>query len=166
MKQRGFSHSASAERMVRADLREVFDEIDRAERMSAHMGRRSGMMAGGTMSMATDAGGGKAVGSRTRLSGKVLGMNLWADAEVVERTPPWRKSWQTIGEPRLLVIGPYRMSVRLDESGPATHARVVIDYSPPGKRPWRWLGTLLGPRYAKWCVTQMAADLERTFAPK
>jgi hypothetical protein len=142
----------------------VFDYIDRPERLSSHMSRRSWRMPGGTMTVETDDGGGRRVGSRIRLAGHVLGMQLDVEDAVVERVPPRRKAWETLGEPQLLVIGPYRMAVDVSRESDVCRVTIAIDYSLPARGPSRWLGRLLGPTYARWCVAQMLMDLRREFA--
>lgn len=44
------------------------------------------------------------------------------------RDPPLAKRWETVGEPRLLVIGPYRMSFDLMRVNTTAQLRVAIDY--------------------------------------
>jgi hypothetical protein len=156
---RAYSAPAGAACDVAATADVVFDHIDRLQRFSAHMERRSWRMAGSSMAIEADAAGGRAMGSLVRLSGRVLGMRLGAVVEVVERKPPRRKAWQTVGEPRLLVIGRYRMTVDVQPVRQATHVLIAVDYNLPTVRPARWLGMLLGRWYARWCVQQMAHDL-------
>ena len=48
--------------LVNADAQRLFEHLDDPRRLSAHMGQRSAMMAGGTMALTTDAGGGRCVG--------------------------------------------------------------------------------------------------------
>ena len=45
------------------------------------------------------------------MNGRILGLKLSLDEVVTERDPPARKVWETVGVPRLLVIGPYRMGL-------------------------------------------------------
>jgi len=79
---------------------------------------------------------------------------------VTQREPPKFKAWQTVGEPRLLVIGPYRMGVAIEpRSRRSSRVIIAIDYALPPNRIWRWFG----PPYARWCVRQMARDLARSF---
>jgi hypothetical protein len=94
----------------------------------------------------------------------VLGLRLAVECEVVRRDPPRRKAWRTVGEPRLLVIGQYCISVDIEprESG-VSRVTIAIACTLPRSRRWRWLGRLLGPHYARWCVQRMAADLVRRF---
>ena len=48
---------------VRASAADAFDHIDCPERLSSHMSRKSWRLGGGSMSIETDAQGGRAVGS-------------------------------------------------------------------------------------------------------
>jgi len=152
-----------AECEVRAQPSSIFEYIDRPERLSAHMARRSWQLAGASMAVETDAEGGRAVGSRIRLTGRMLGIHLYVEGEVVHREPPRLKAWETIGEPRLLVIGRYRMMVSIEAHGDRSHVVIAIDYALPAKEPARWLGMLFGPLYATWCVRQMTRDLVHQF---
>jgi hypothetical protein len=55
------------------------------------------------------------------------------------------------------------MRVSIDARGDHAHVMIAIDYALPEKVPARWLGMLLGPLYARWCVQQMAQDLVHRF---
>ena len=149
---------------VSAQPSSIFEYIDRPERLSAHMARRSWQLAGASMTIETDADGGRAVDSHIRLSGRMLGLRLYVEGRVVKREPPNLKAWETVGEPRLLVIGRYRMTVSIDVRGDLSHVAIAIDYALPAKAPARWLGMLFGPIYARWCVRQMTRDLVHQFA--
>ena len=148
--------------IVAAPREKVFAFIDDPTRVAGHMSKASWRMAGATLQVRTDAGRGRHPGSRTRLAGRVLGMSLSAETEVLERDPPQFKSWRTIGPVRLLAIGAYRMSVRLDRVPGRSHVTIRIDYAPPGPRAGvagRWAARA----YARWCVRRMAADVAAAF---
>ena len=161
MNQARHSHAVSVE--VAAPPQEVFAFVDDHARLSSHMGRRSWAMGGGAMTVEFDGGMGKAVGSTLRLHGVVLGMRLEVRETVVERVPPWRKTWETAGEPRLLVIGAYRMGFAIEELGHASRLTVFIEFDLPRRLPARWLGQLFGRWYARWCTESMARDAARHF---
>jgi polyketide cyclase/dehydrase/lipid transport protein len=146
---------------IPATASEVFALVDDHARLSSHMSRRSWAMVGGSMAIETDSGQGKAVGSRLRLHGVVFGRRLSVEETVVERTPPFRKVWETTGEPRLLVIGRYRMGFEIEALGPSSRLTVFIDYDWPSARMSRWLGVLFGGWYARWCTERMANDAAR-----
>jgi hypothetical protein len=140
----------------------VFDFLDDHQRLASHMSKRSWMMAGGRMDTILDDAHGRQVGSRIIVRGRVFGFLLSLGERVIERVPPSRKAWETEGEPRLLVVGAYRMGFELSP-GTLTAARVWIDYDLPSRGVSRWIGVLLGSWYAKWCVRRMLGDVQRTF---
>jgi hypothetical protein len=140
----------------------VFAFVDDSMRLSGHMNKRSLLMGGARMRIETDAGGGRAPGSRTKLSGRFFGVQLEVQTEVIERTPPRIKAWRTLGEPRLLVIGPYVMSVTIGPIPGGCRATVAIDYDLPheGRLP---AATSLARTYARWCVRRMTRDITAAF---
>lgn len=149
---------------VLASAEEVFAYADDQTRLSSHMSQSSWKMGGGEMKMESDQGKGQAVGSKIRLSGRVLGIDLLVEEVVTERTAPRRKVWETIGQPRLLVIGHYRMGFEIAPRDGGSLLRVFIDYSLPEKGIARWLGILFGKFYARWCTKQMATDAAKHFS--
>ena len=110
------------------------------------------------MSIDIDAGRGQRIGSHIRMAGRVLGIPLSLDEVVVEREPSFRKAWETIGEPRLLVIGPYRMGFTVQPDASGSRLEVFIDYDLPKGPLSRRLGRLFGRFYARWCIRRMVDD--------
>lgn len=152
---------------VEAPIARVFEQLDDQTRLSAHMSKRSWKMGWGRMETILDEGRGQAIGSHIVLRGRVFGIKLFLDEVVVSREPPRAKSWETIGEPRLLVIGSYRMGFNLEADGAqASKLRVAIDYDLPRRGLSSVMGTLFGRAYAKWCTRQMVQDAQREFGPK
>jgi hypothetical protein len=141
-----------------ADPARIFAFLDDHARLAGHMEKPSLMMAGGAMRIETDAQLGKAVGSVIHITGRVLGAGLRVDEVVVERVPPLRKTWETLGRPALLVIGAYRMGFAITPMAQGSRLVVFIDYQRPSGILGGLLGLLLGPVYAKWCTRRMTAD--------
>lgn len=67
-------HHNEAHCEVPAQPSSIFEYIDRPERLSAHMARRSWRLAGSSMAIETDADGGRSVGSHIHLMGRMLGI--------------------------------------------------------------------------------------------
>ena len=65
------------------------------------------------------------------------------------------KVWETVGAPRLLVIGAYSMGLKITSEARGSRLRVFIDYQLPEGWVTYWLGWLFGRFYARWCVGQM-----------
>jgi len=159
-----FAHHEEAAADVGAAPTQVFAFLDDHRRVSAHMESSSLMMAGSSMRVETDERRGQAVGSHIRLAGRVLGLRLSLDEVVTDYEPPSRRAWQKVGEPRLLVIGGYRMGFDVREARGGGRVRIWIDYDLPPRGIARWLGRLLGRVYAKWCTGQMLRGCRERFA--
>lgn len=152
------AHHYETSAFVRAPADKVFAHVDDHGRLSSHMTQSSWMMGGGRMEIELDNARGQSVGSRIRLTATVFGIRLSVEEVVIERNPPDRKVWETIGSPRLLVIGRYRMGFEITPREGGSLFRVYIDYAPPERVPARWLGYCLGRHYARWCTQQMVND--------
>ena len=142
----------------------LFDKMDDHDWLAAHMMKPSAMMAGSAMAIDTDARHGRAVGSTIAMSGRIMGFGLRLIETVTVREPPYRKAWETVGAPRLLVIGRYRMGFAIEPDAGASRLTMSIDYDDPPP-PWRWLGRLLGGTYARWCTRSMVNGVAGFFRP-
>ena len=69
----------------------------------------------------------------------------------------------TRGEPRLLVIGAYRMGFTIAAQGERSRLVVFIDYQRPARGFARGLALLFGRTYAAWCTRRMATDAVTAF---
>jgi hypothetical protein len=98
--------------------------------VAGHMEEPSLRMAGATMRVETDALQGRAAGSLIDITGRVLGVDLAAEEVVTGRIPPLRKTWKTRGEPRLLLIGAYRMGVAVSSRETDAVAATIAAASP------------------------------------
>lgn len=151
---------------IPAPSEQVFAFADDQSRLSSHMNESSWMMGGGRMSVELDEAKGQAIGSHIRLSGTVFGIRLFLDEVVTRREPPVEKAWETVGSPRFLVIGAYRMGFRVTPENRGSRLRVFIDYDLPTGWATYWLGLLFGGVYANWCVAQMLSGASRHFSSR
>lgn len=158
-----YAHSDEVTADVRASAAQLFDHLDDQARLGSHMEKPSMMMMGGRMTYDFDNAKGRAVGSVIKVGGSFLGVRLFVEETVTERNPPRRKVWETRGQPRLLIIGSYRMGFEITPSGERSKLRVFIEYAAPLTPVGRVLGRTFAPMYARWCVKRMAEDAERHF---
>lgn len=156
-----YRHDSSGTVAARPEV--LFEHLDDHTRLSAHMSKRSWKMGWGKMAVESDAAKGREVGSHIRLAGRVFGLWLELEEVVTERTPPHRKVWQTVGVPRLLVIGRYEMGFELTPVGDRTALRVFIAYSLPRRGFERLLGSMFAASYAAWCTRKMVDDAAERF---
>jgi hypothetical protein len=142
----------------------AFDYLDDPRKLSSHMGKSTWMMAGSKMTLELDRTEGRALGSKIIMKGKIMGIPLYVNEDVTERVPPLKKSWETRGPQRLVVIDQYKMGFELTPNVDRVKLRVFIDYSLPQNGISRVLGNLFGKVYARWCTETMAQDVAGHFA--
>ncbi|OHA46379.1 MAG: hypothetical protein A3A80_03390 [Candidatus Terrybacteria bacterium RIFCSPLOWO2_01_FULL_44_24] len=149
--------------VIPASPEDTFAYVDNHTRFSSHMTKSSWMMGGGRMNVSVDAGRGQEVGSHIRLSGKAFGIPLSLDEVVIRHESPRVKVWETVGIPKLIVVGHYQMKIEVSPQDGKSLLRVAINYELP--KTSAWLGRLFGRTYAKWCVRQMIKDArDQSFA--
>lgn len=149
--------------MVAAPPEAVFDYVDNPLNLASHMRQASWRMAGSAMTIALDARQGKAVGAPIRMSGTMLGLHLSLDEVVTEREPPRYKTWETVGEVKLLILAGYRMGVLVRPMQANSLITIFIDYDLPTRGMGRLLGAWCSGWYARWCVRQMITAVSRAF---
>ncbi len=148
---------------VKATPTEVFEFIDEHSHLSSHMGKSSWMMSGGKMETSIDSGHFKKIGSHLKMEGKVFGILLFLDEVVTHYDPPNRKEWKTVDEPRLIVIGGYKMGIEINKVNNGSKVKLFIDYQLPKSFFIRPISYLLGPLYANWCLQQMLNSIMNHF---
>lgn len=144
----------------------LFAHLDDHRRLASHMEKPSLMTAGASMRIETDERRGQAPGSVIRMTGRVLGLDLWLEEVVTTYEPPRQKVWETRGEPRLLLIDQYQMGFTIDPVPQGSRLVVFIDFQLPQQGVGRVLGLLLGRGYAAWCTRRMAQDARAVFGAK
>ena len=149
---------------VHATPEELFDYLDDQTRLASHMTNSSKMMIGGRMTYKFDEANGRAVGSVIKLGGKILGLELHVEEVITEHQRPTRKAWETRGQPRILIMGAYRMGFEITPSGNQSNLSVNIRYERPLSLTGRLLSPILARMYARWCVTSMATDAAHHFS--
>lgn len=140
----------------------IFNYVDDHSRFSSHMSKSSWMMGGGSIKVFTDEDHGQKVGSHIRLSGSAFGIPIALDEVVSRYEPPYTKIWETVGTPKLLIIGHYVMGIKIKSQGNQSLLRVFINYDLPTTN--TWLGKLFSGFYAKWCVQQMINGVRNEFS--
>ena len=155
---RSFSFHEESSGFIAERPERVFANLDDHARLAAHMAKPSWRMGWATMQIITDPERPRGVGSQIALRGRVFGLRLWVDEEVTRYEPPSLKEWETKEEPRLLVIGQYRMAFSTTAVRDGTELHVTIDYNRPTSPLPRLLGVLFGQMYARWCTSQMVSD--------
>ena len=159
-----YTDFADAVGSIAAPPEAIFDFLDNQSNLSAHMSKSSWMTLGTTMDIHMDDKLTRSIGSKFGFTGRILGIPLSVDEVVVAREPPLRKSWQTTSEPKLWVIGQYKMGLELAPQSGGAQLRVFIEYAKPQAGISRALGLVFAEMYARWCTQQMVTDAQKHFA--
>lgn len=141
----------------------IFSFADNHNNFSAHMNQSSWMMAGSKMKTSIDDGEGKKVGSHIKMSGRIIGINLFLDEVITIYDPPKQKEWATQGDLNLIVIDQYTLGFTVQPESKGSHFTVYIDYDLPKSLRTKIPGAFLGGIYAKWCVRQMINGTKEHF---
>lgn len=160
----GYERYYSEAAVLNATEAEAFAFADDFGKLSSHMFGSPMMMIGSSMRMVLDAGRGHTVGSHVTMAGRMLGVEISLEEVVRVREPPRRKEWETIGSPRLLVIGSYRLGFEIAPVNKKAELRVFIAYNLPSSIGKRLLGRFVGAAYARWCVRQMVNGARAEFS--
>ena len=128
------------------DAPTLFGHLDDPRHIGAHMRKPSWRTLGMSMDYELDAAQGQALGSRIRITGRMPGLTLRVEEVVSERLPPLRKTWQTEGPCRLLVIDAYRMGFAISPEAGGCWLSVALDYALPGRGAGWLRARLCGPR--------------------
>ena len=159
-----FPRHAESSLVVRVAPEVAFAFLDAHENIAAHMDRPSWAMLGGTMTSTIDKLAGQETGSVIRIAGKVFGISISLVEKIVERLPPRRKRWETIGTPKLIVMGGYRMGFDIERAGGGCQVTVVIDYDIPEGLWGSLLGRLFARAYARWCLQRIVETVALEFS--
>jgi hypothetical protein len=97
-------------------------------------------------------------GATYRSHGRVLGLRVDFTARVTRWLPDTEKVWQTIGDPRLIVLGSFEMQLTIKPEAGGSRLVTGIDYTLPKSRAGRLLGRLLSRPYSRWCLHRICRD--------
>lgn len=143
--------------MIDAPAERVFAYVDDIRNLARHMSERGSMpMMGSKLALVIDTPEPTGVGATYRYSGRMMGLTIDFSETVTCYVPGREKVWRTIGQPRLLIIDSYEMSVLVEPiTGTRSRLTIAIDYALPRAGFWRVVGQLLAATYARWCLGSM-----------
>ena len=143
---------------IRATPEEVFAYLDDIKNVGMHMASSSMAMLGGKMSLQVISKNKTGRGATYRLRGGVL----WMPIDITETVTKWaegrEKEWETVDNPKIIVMSWYRMHFVLKPAQRGTHVDFEIEYGLPTSFFGKMLGKLLARKYADWCLRRATED--------
>ncbi len=144
----------------------VFQCLDDLGITGMHMTKSSMPMMGGKLDVTFLTAHHTGPGSRYRWTGKVMGMVMDFTVEVTKWVQGKEKTWETIGDPKMIIYSWYQMHLTTSPSPPGTQAELSITYEGPGGWFNKIIYFFLGDWYCRWCLKHMLGDAKRILETK
>ncbi|MBI2271940.1 MAG: hypothetical protein HYU69_16490 [Bacteroidetes bacterium] len=146
--------------IVNAKPEEVFAFMDDISNTGMHMTKNSVQMAGSKLRLEWLTEHKTGLNTKYRWTGKAMGMKVKFTVIVTQWDEGKSKTWETIGDAKMIVISWFKMYLELKRNNDGTTtARLGILYTKSKNIP----GFLLGKRYSIWCVKSMLKDTKKHF---
>ena len=136
----------------------VFQCLDNLGVTGMHMTQSSIMMMGSKLELKFITKSHTGLGTRYRWTGKMMGIRMDFTVEVTKWVPGREKTWETIGNPRLIIYSWYQMHLLLTNDAGGTTAALSISYKKPEGAFNRILSFLFADWYCRWCLKRMLED--------
>lgn len=136
----------------------VFHYLDDLGVTGMHMTQSSPMMMGSKLKLEYLTPHHTGPGTRYRWSGTMMGMKMDFTVEVTKWMPGVEKTWETIGEAKMIIYSWYRMHFQLSQEGNFTITKLSITYEKPNGWLLKVISFLLADWYCRWCLRNMLRD--------
>ncbi len=146
--------------LIRASPEKVFEFMDDVRNMGMHMSRDSRAMMGSHLDLEMLSENTSGPGASYRWKGKVMGMTIDFTMVVTKWIKDIERVWETIGEPKVIVIGKYSMFLKLAPADGSTMTTLGISYEKPKDFFGKVLEFFLGKWYCNWCLNNMLHDAQ------
>jgi hypothetical protein len=144
-----------------ASAQQVFKTIDDLGVTGMHMTESSMMMMGSKLNLEFLTQNKTGLGSRYRWTGKMMGLAMDFTVEVTKWINAVEKTWETIGDTKLIIYSWYRMKLQVNEVNGKTEAELSISYEKPKGLFNGILCFFLADWYCRWCLKKMLGDAKK-----
>ena len=148
--------------MYKSTAEKVFQCLDNLGVTGMHMTKSSMPMMGGKLNLEFITPHHEGVGSKYRWTGNIMWMKMDFTVEVTKWIQAKEKTWETIGDAKVIIYSWYRMHLTVAENKDGTQAELSIGY----ERPKGWFNKViclfLGDWYCMWCLKHMLGDCKNT----
>lgn len=151
--------------IIHSSPQQIFSQLDDFSKTGMHMSESSMMMMGSKLNLeqlSTNPG----LGASYRWSGKLMGMTMDFSETVTKWQPPKLKEWETVGEPKIIIMSWYRMRFEITAAENGTIVKISISYLPPKVWLYKILSFFFAKLYCNWCLNNMLNDTKRELEKK
>ncbi len=152
--------------IINATPQSVFEFMDDVRNSGMHMSKDSKAMMGTHLELQLLSKNFSGPETSYRYIGKVMGMTIDFTVVVTRWIQNMEKIWETIGHPKVIVIGWFRMFLKLTPKNGNTSVELGISYEKPKSFFGKILCFFFGSWYAKWCLKNMLNDAKKNLEMK
>jgi hypothetical protein len=146
---------------LNASPEKVFETLDDLGVTGMHMMQSSAMMMGARLHLQYLTDYHTGLGSKYRWTGKMMGMKMDFTVEVTKWIMGTEKTWETIGEARMIIYSWYRMHLLVESTTNGCEAELSITYEKPKDRIAKIISFLFADWYCNWCLKNMLSDTQK-----
>jgi hypothetical protein len=147
--------------LYNASSKDVFECMDDLGVTGMHMTESSMPMMGGKMNLEFLTVQKSGLNTKYRWTGKVLWMNLDFTVQVIKWIGEHEKTWETIGNPKMIIYSWFRMHLKVEKINAGSTASLSISYEKPNGLFNKIICFLFGHWYSRWCLKNMLNDTEK-----
>ena len=141
-----------------ASPEKVFQTLDDLGVTGMHMTQSSAMMMGSKLQIEFLTKSHTGLGSTYRWTGRMVGMKMDFTVTVTKWIKGIEKTWETIGESKMIIYSWYRMHLLLTKKDNTTAAELSIAYEKPKGWFAKLISFLFADWYCNWCLKNMLTD--------
>lgn len=139
----------------------VFQCLDNLGITGMHMTQSSMMMMGSKLDLNFLTKNHTGLGTKYRWTGKMMGIKMDFTVEVTKWLSGEEKTWETIGNPKLIIYSWYQMHLLLAKIPTGTTAQLSISHERPEGIFYKIISFLFADWYCRWCLKNMLEDSKK-----
>jgi len=136
----------------------IFHLFDNPEKTGMHMTRSSAMM-GTNMQMTVLSPFVSGKGSRYRWKGRVMFLPIDFTTEITDWVPNKERHLETIGVAKMIIYSWFSIDLSIVPAFSGCKAELSISYLPAENPFGKFLCSLLGDFFSRWCIRGMLKDI-------
>lgn len=141
-----------------APAEKVFSYLDDLGITGMHMTKSSAMMMGSKLKLEYLTPNHTGLDSKYRWTGIMMGMKMNFTVVVTKWIEGVEKTWETIGEAKMIIYSWYRMHLLVKPTSDGSEAELSITYEKPEGWFAKIISFLFADWYCNWCLKNMLND--------
>src|SRR5689334_281254 len=138
--------------LIHSAPEKVFIYMDNLGNTGMHMMESSAMMMGSKLQLEQLSKNRTGLDSKFRWYGKMMGLKMDFTVVVTKWIKSREKVWETVGKPKMIILGWYQMHLLLSSLGGGTLAELSISYTYPQHVFGKILAFFFSRWYGNWCL--------------